>query len=104
MSQAGDTRPVEVRHDLAHVPLAPPSRTSGVLEVFRRRYLLRLMVRQFTYPRWWVGSGLEATLTAYATQYRRGSWRSRSFGAAAPGYRPGVARDDFKGHEAGGTG
>jgi ABC-2 type transport system permease protein len=37
---------VEVRHDLAHVPLAPPSRTSGVLEVFRRRYLLRLMVRR----------------------------------------------------------
>jgi ABC-2 type transport system permease protein len=46
VSQAGDTRPVEVRHDLAHVPLAPPSRTSGVLEVFRRRYLLRLMVRR----------------------------------------------------------
>ncbi|KQV64912.1 hypothetical protein ASC64_14440 [Nocardioides sp. Root122] len=37
---------VEVRHDLAHVPLAPPSRTSGVFEVFRRRYLLRLMVRR----------------------------------------------------------
>ncbi|WP_374457919.1 ABC transporter permease [Nocardioides sp.] len=41
-----DPRPVEVRHDLAHVPLAPPSRTSGVFEVFRRRYLLRLMVRR----------------------------------------------------------
>jgi ABC-2 type transport system permease protein len=41
-----DLRPVEERHDLAHVPLAPPSRTSGVLEVFRRRYLLRLMVRR----------------------------------------------------------
>ena len=37
---------VEERHGLAHVPLAPPSRTSGVLEVFRRRYLLRLMVRR----------------------------------------------------------
>ena len=37
---------VEERHDLAHVPLAPPSRTSGVFEVFRRRYLLRLMVRR----------------------------------------------------------
>ena len=47
MSQSADTAPsVEVRHDLAHVPLAPPSRTSGVLEVFRRRYLLRLMVRR----------------------------------------------------------
>ena len=41
-----DTRSVEVRHDLAHVPLVPPSRTSGVFEVFRRRYLLRLMVRR----------------------------------------------------------
>jgi len=41
-----DLRPVEERHDLAHVQLAPPSRTSGVLEVFRRRYLLRLMVRR----------------------------------------------------------
>lgn len=55
MSQSGtdasaasgtDALPVEVRHDLAHVPLSPPSRTSGVLEVFRRRYLLRLMVRR----------------------------------------------------------
>lgn len=43
---AGTAASVEVRHDLAHVPLAPPSRTSGVLEVFRRRYLLRLMVRR----------------------------------------------------------
>ena len=47
MSQtAGATDPVEVRHDLAHVPLAPPSKTSGILEVFRRRYLLRLLVRR----------------------------------------------------------
>ncbi|KRE92957.1 hypothetical protein ASG76_16070 [Nocardioides sp. Soil774] len=47
MSQAaGQADSVEVRHDLAHVPLVPPSRTSGVLEVFRRRYLLRLMVRR----------------------------------------------------------
>jgi ABC-2 type transport system permease protein len=37
---------VAVRHDLAHVPLAPPSKTSGLLEVFRRRYLLRLMVKR----------------------------------------------------------
>jgi ABC-2 type transport system permease protein len=43
---AGAADPVEIRHDLAHVPLAPPSRTSGALEVFRRRYLLRLMVRR----------------------------------------------------------
>ena len=47
MSQAaGAAEQVETRHDLAHVPLAPPSRTSGILEVFRRRYLLRLMVRR----------------------------------------------------------
>ncbi|MBL0748605.1 ABC transporter permease [Nocardioides baculatus] len=47
MSQLdADARTVEARHDLAHVPLAPPSRTSGVLEVFRRRYLLRLLVRR----------------------------------------------------------
>lgn len=47
MSQLrADGRRVEERHDLAHVPLAPPSRTSGVLEVFRRRYLLRLLVRR----------------------------------------------------------
>ncbi len=47
MSQYADAaESVELRHDLAHVPLAPPSRTSGALEVFRRRYLLRLMVRR----------------------------------------------------------
>ena len=46
MSQPSADAPVEIRHDLAHVPLAPPSRTSGVFEVFRRRYLLRLMVRR----------------------------------------------------------
>jgi ABC-2 type transport system permease protein len=47
VSQVGtDGRQVEERHDLAHVPLAPPSRTSGILEVFRRRYLLRLLVRR----------------------------------------------------------
>jgi ABC-2 type transport system permease protein len=34
------------RHDLEHVPLTPPSATSGLLEAFRRRYLLRLMVRR----------------------------------------------------------
>lgn len=47
MSKASvDPRPVEERHRLADVPLSSPSRTSGVLEVFRRRYLLRLMVRR----------------------------------------------------------
>jgi ABC-2 type transport system permease protein len=33
-------------HDLSKVPLAPPSATTGLLEVFRRRYLLRLLVRR----------------------------------------------------------
>jgi ABC-2 type transport system permease protein len=37
---------VAVRHDLEHIPLSPPSATSGLLEAFRRRYLLRLMVRR----------------------------------------------------------
>ena len=32
--------------DLTAVPLAPPSATTGLLEVFRRRYLLRLLVRR----------------------------------------------------------
>ena len=40
------TERVAIRHDLEHVPLAPPSTTSGLLEAFRRRYLLRLMVRR----------------------------------------------------------
>ena len=34
------------RHDLAQVPMRDPANTSGLLEVFRRRYLLRLMVRR----------------------------------------------------------
>ena len=33
-------------HDLSKIPLAPPSATTGLLEVFRRRYLLRLLVRR----------------------------------------------------------
>ncbi len=37
---------VALRHDLEHVPLTAPSATSGLLEAFRRRYLLRLMVRR----------------------------------------------------------
>lgn len=40
------TDTVAVRHDLDRVPLAPPSATNGLLEVFRKRYLLRLMVRR----------------------------------------------------------
>lgn len=46
MSGAAQTGTVEVRHDLAQIPLTSPTKTSGVLEVFRRRYLLRLMVRR----------------------------------------------------------
>jgi len=37
---------VSVRHDLERIPLTSPSSTSGLLEVFRRRYLLRLLVRR----------------------------------------------------------
>jgi ABC-2 type transport system permease protein len=37
---------VAVRHDLAHAPLRDPADTGGLLAVFRRRYLLRLMVRR----------------------------------------------------------
>ncbi|WP_244929539.1 ABC transporter permease [Nocardioides sp. W7] len=40
------TETVAQRHHLEHIPLAPPGTTSGLLEVFRRRYLLRLMVRR----------------------------------------------------------
>ena len=34
------------RHDLAHAPLVDPGAKGGLLGVFRRRYLLRLMVRR----------------------------------------------------------
>lgn len=37
---------VTARHDLSNVPLTSPATTSGLLEAFRRRYLLRLMVRR----------------------------------------------------------
>ena len=33
-------------HDLHNVPLSEPAATQGLLEVFRRRYLLRLLVRR----------------------------------------------------------
>ncbi len=35
---------VGVRHDLEHMPLIDPAGSTGLLEVFRRRYLLRLLV------------------------------------------------------------
>ena len=35
-----------VPHHVIDAPLAPPSATTGLLEVFRRRYLLRLLVRR----------------------------------------------------------
>ncbi len=35
---------VAIRHDLAHMPLVDPAGSTGLLEVFRRRYLLRLLV------------------------------------------------------------
>lgn len=45
MTEAGESKtPPSDR--LAGVPLAPPSASSGLLEVFRRRYLLKLLVRR----------------------------------------------------------
>lgn len=69
-----DARPVAVRHDLDHVPLAPPARSYGMLEVFRRRYLLRLMVRREIQARYaGTGFGLAWSyinpLTRFATFY-----------------------------------
>ena len=40
------TDTVASRHDLARVPLVDPAGDTGLLEVFRRRYLLRLLVRR----------------------------------------------------------
>ncbi len=37
---------VPPHHDLSHVPLAPPTANNGLLAVFQRRYLLRLLVRR----------------------------------------------------------
>jgi ABC-2 type transport system permease protein len=37
---------VEVRHDLAHVPLVDPTAKGGLVGVLRRRYLLSLMVKR----------------------------------------------------------
>ncbi len=34
------------RHNLAELPLAPPTADNGLLAVFRKRYLLRLLVRR----------------------------------------------------------
>lgn len=75
MSEATtDADLVYSRHHLEDVPLAPPSRTSGVLEVFRRRYLLRLMVRREIQARYaGTGFGLAWSyinpLTRFATFY-----------------------------------
>lgn len=75
MSQtSSEAESVAVRHDLSHVPLAPPSRTSGGLEVFRRRHLLRLMVRREIQARYaGTGFGLAWSyinpLTRFATFY-----------------------------------
>ncbi len=71
---SSEVRAVEERHHLSQVPLAPPSRTSGVLEVFRRRHLLRLMVRREIQARYaGTGFGLAWSyinpLTRFATFY-----------------------------------
>jgi ABC-type polysaccharide/polyol phosphate export permease len=41
-----ENQSVAVRHDLAHVPLVDPADKGGLIGVFRRRYLLRLMVKR----------------------------------------------------------
>ena len=53
MSEPGSRRSEEIApvphrgpHDLSNVPLASPAATQGLLEVFRRRYLLKLLVRR----------------------------------------------------------
>ncbi len=44
--QPGLPAPVPRPERVVDAPLAPPAETSGLLEVFRRRYLLRLLVRR----------------------------------------------------------
>src|SRR3954470_15304038 len=44
-NQAG-TQALVDRHHLADIPLASPAATRGLLEVFRRRYVLRLLVKR----------------------------------------------------------
>ena len=46
MSDAPASRDGLATPNIAEQPLVPPSSTSGLLEVFRRRYLLRLLVRR----------------------------------------------------------
>src|SRR3954471_24227707 len=44
-NQAG-TQALVDRHHLADIPLASPAANRGLLEVFRRRYVLRLLVKR----------------------------------------------------------
>lgn len=46
MSEASGSVAVSQRHHLDQLPLVAPSSSTGLLEVFRRRYLLRLLVRR----------------------------------------------------------
>jgi ABC-2 type transport system permease protein len=57
------------RHDLAHVPMVDPGAKGGLLGVFRRRYLLRLMVRRELRARY-IGSKM-GLLWSYINPFSR---------------------------------
>jgi ABC-2 type transport system permease protein len=57
------------RHDLAHVPMVDPAAKGGLLGVFRRRYLLRLMVRRELRARY-IGSKM-GLLWSYINPFTR---------------------------------
>jgi len=57
------------RHDLAHVPMVDPGAKGGLLGVFRRRYLLRLMVRRELRARY-IGSKM-GLLWSYINPFTR---------------------------------
>jgi ABC-2 type transport system permease protein len=57
------------RHELAHVPMVDPAAKGGLLGVFRRRYLLRLMVRRELRARY-IGSKM-GLLWSYINPFMR---------------------------------
>ena len=63
------TSPVSVRHDLEHLPMVDPAAKGGLVGVFRRRYLLRLMVRRELRARY-IGSKM-GLLWSYINPFSR---------------------------------
>ncbi len=63
------TDPVAVRHDLEHLPMVDPAAKGGLVGVFRRRYLLRLMVRRELRARY-IGSKM-GLLWSYINPFSR---------------------------------